>query len=77
LTAGSLAALTAGSAHPSRVTEVCVLIAANLVATVLRFVLYRHWVFGGPRRQASLEPAGHVHVHVPLNAMSTSRERTS
>jgi putative flippase GtrA len=79
LTAGSLAALTAGSAHPSRVTEICVLIAANLVATVLRFVLYRHWVFGGPRRQASLEPAGpvHVNVHVPLNAMSTSRERTS
>jgi putative flippase GtrA len=90
LTAGALAALTAGSAHPSRFLEVSVLIAANLVATVLRFVLYRHWVFGGPRRQdsrgavgpaedpepfAALEPAGHVHV--PLNAMTTSRERTS
>jgi putative flippase GtrA len=102
LTAGSLAALTAGSAHPSRVTEVCVLIAANLVATVLRFVLYRRWVFGGPKRQADREPAGLAedpgdpvragsldrvepfaslepagHVHAPLNAMTTSRERTS
>ena len=26
------------------------LIAANLAATVIRFVLYRHWVFGRPRR---------------------------
>jgi len=26
-----------------------VLIAANLVATVIRFLLYRHWVFGRPR----------------------------
>ena len=23
------------------------LIAANLAATVIRFLLYRHWVFGG------------------------------
>jgi hypothetical protein len=69
---------------------------------VLRFVLYRHWVFGGPKRQADRRPAGLAddagdpvrqgpqdrvepfasfepagHVHVPLNAMTTSRERTS
>lgn len=102
LTAGSLVALMAGSAHPSRITEISVLIAANLVATVLRFVLYRYWVFGGPKRQrdrstagraedpgdpfrhgsldpgaplAALKPAGHVHVS--LNATTTSRERTS
>ena len=43
LTSGALAAL--GPA-PGRLAEVSVLIAANLVATVLRFLLYRHWVFG-------------------------------
>jgi putative flippase GtrA len=45
LTSGALAALN----HPSRGVEVCVLVAANLVATVIRFVLYRTWVFGKPR----------------------------
>jgi putative flippase GtrA len=48
LTSGALAAL--GAAHPGRIAEVSVLIAANLVATVIRFLLYRHWVFGRPRR---------------------------
>jgi len=52
LTSGALAALNAGGRHPSRVTEVSVLIAANLVATVIRFALFRHWVFGGPKRPA-------------------------
>ena len=45
LTSGALAALHAASARPSRVTEVGVLILANLVATVVRFGLYRSWVF--------------------------------
>jgi putative flippase GtrA len=49
LTSGALAALHSGSAHPGRWTEVSVLVAANLVATVIRFLLYRHWVFGGSR----------------------------
>ena len=39
LTSGALAAL--GSAHPGRLAEVSVLIAANLAATVIRFLLYR------------------------------------
>ncbi len=30
--------------------EVSVLVAANLVATVIRFVLYRTWVFGKSSR---------------------------
>jgi putative flippase GtrA len=47
LTSGALAAL--GPSHPGRLAEVSVLIAANLVATVLRFLLLRHWVFGGHR----------------------------
>ena len=45
LTSGALAALN----HPSRGVEVSVLVAANLVATVIRFVLYRTWVFGKSR----------------------------
>jgi putative flippase GtrA len=42
LTSGALAVLHA----PSRGVEVSVLVAANLVATVIRFVLFRTWVFG-------------------------------
>ena len=49
LTSGSLAIVQAGHPHPGRVLEVSVLIAANLVATVIRYVLYGAWVFGGPR----------------------------
>jgi putative flippase GtrA len=45
LTSGSLAALGLISAHPPRAVEVIVLVAANLAATVLRFVLLREWVF--------------------------------
>jgi putative flippase GtrA len=44
LTSGSLAALHA-LAEPSRLVELAVLVAANLLATALRFVLLRHWVF--------------------------------
>ncbi len=46
LTSGSLALLTLASAHPARALEVSVLVAANLAATALRFVLLRQWVFG-------------------------------
>jgi putative flippase GtrA len=45
LTSGALAALHAASARPSRAAEVAVLILANLAATVVRFGLYRSWVF--------------------------------
>jgi putative flippase GtrA/glycosyltransferase involved in cell wall biosynthesis len=47
LTSGSLALLD----HPSRMVELTVLVAANLAATVLRFVLLRAWVFA-PRKDA-------------------------
>jgi putative flippase GtrA len=46
LTSGALAALHSGTPDPGRGLEVSVLVAANLVATVIRFVLYRTWVFG-------------------------------
>ncbi len=46
LTSGSLWLLGVMSADPAGAVEVAVLITANLVATALRFVLLRHWVFG-------------------------------
>jgi putative flippase GtrA len=57
LTSGSLAMLQAGHHHPGRVLEVSVLVAANLVATVIRFVLYRTWVFRGSRTGSALQVA--------------------
>ncbi|MFG2498244.1 glycosyltransferase [Streptomyces sp. NPDC048441] len=51
LTSGSLAALDAASIDASHGTELAVLIAANLAATVLRFLLLRAWVF--PERRYS------------------------
>ena len=56
LTSGALAVLNSGPAHPGRITEVSVLIAANLVATVIRFLLYRHWVFCQPKRAPDTWP---------------------
>ena len=49
LTSGALAMLHAASPSPGRGTEVTVLVAANLAATLVRFALYRSWVFGSPR----------------------------
>jgi putative flippase GtrA len=46
LTSGALAALHAW-AEPTRTVEVVVLVAANLAATLLRFLLLRRWVFAG------------------------------
>jgi len=54
LTSGALMALHAASASPGRGIELTVLVVANLVATALRFVLYRGWVFAEP----SQTPAG-------------------
>ncbi|MGW7435962.1 glycosyltransferase [Streptomyces sp. NPDC054849] len=45
LTSGSLAALGAATADAAHSTELAVLITANLAATVLRFLLFRAWVF--------------------------------
>jgi putative flippase GtrA len=54
LTSGSLAALNSTSAGHSRSAEVAVLVVANLIATVIRFVLFRSWVFGRGRPSAPL-----------------------
>ena len=51
LTSGSLALLTAVTTTPSRLVELSVLVGANAAATVLRFLLFRAWVFH-PRRSS-------------------------
>jgi putative flippase GtrA len=59
LTSGALVALHAVSPRPSRAAEVAVLVVANLVATVVRFGLYRSWVFRGsglPGRRSGGNP---------------------
>jgi putative flippase GtrA len=54
LSSGALAVLHAVSGSPGRTVELAVLIVANLVATMLRFVLYRLWVFGGAATPAAV-----------------------
>ena len=49
ITSGALATLHAVVPEPGRCVELTVLVAANLLATVVRFVLLRGWVFH-PRR---------------------------
>ena len=53
LTSGSLALLHALTPIPARGVEIGVLVAANLTATILRFLLLRTWVFRGSRTQSS------------------------
>jgi len=51
LTSGGLAALARLAPTAPRAVELCVLVLANLTATLVRFVLFRAWVFprrGGP-----------------------------
>jgi putative flippase GtrA len=48
LTSGSLAALGALSSNPPKALELGVLITANLIATGIRFLLMRIWVFRRP-----------------------------
>lgn len=45
LTEVALASLRAVTPRPSHFAELAVLIAANLTASVVRFILYRSWVF--------------------------------
>ena len=59
LTSGALAALHHVSARPSRGAELAMLVAANVLATVLRYTLYRSWVFRG--RSAPAPTASPVH----------------
>ena len=57
LTSAALAALHAAVPRPARAAEVTVLIGANLAATVIRFVIYRRWVFRARRATPGARPA--------------------
>ncbi|WP_222195969.1 bifunctional glycosyltransferase family 2/GtrA family protein [Modestobacter italicus] len=58
LTSGTLAVLHAVTPTPDRGTEVLLLVAANALATLLRFLLLRGWVFRThPTTAATPEPA--------------------
>jgi putative flippase GtrA len=46
LTSGALLLLSAVDPHPGRLIELAVLLAASAAATLLRFVLFRRWIFG-------------------------------
>ena len=54
LTSGALAALSAWDADASRPVEVGALVGANLLATIVRFLLFRAWVFHPRRQQAAV-----------------------
>jgi putative flippase GtrA len=58
VTSGSLALLHAVVPQASRLVELTVLVGANLVATALRFLLLRHWVFGRHRSGAAAPSSG-------------------
>ncbi|GAO07078.1 putative glycosyltransferase [Streptomyces lydicamycinicus] len=59
LTSGSLAALDAAGGTASHGTELAVLVSANLAATVLRFLLFRVWVFPDRERRDDLTVTPH------------------
>jgi putative flippase GtrA len=78
LTSGSLAALNAATSAPAHSTELAVLIAANLAATVLRFLLFRAWVFPDRRDGgASSSTVVAAHTPAPHNAASPAYATTS
>lgn len=61
LTSGALAALGAWWPHAGRLAEMVVLVAANALSTVLRFVAFRSWIFRG-RRTAPVTPVEEKHA---------------
>ncbi|MDT0309058.1 bifunctional glycosyltransferase family 2/GtrA family protein [Streptomyces sp. DSM 44917] len=69
LTSGALAALHALDATPGRAVELTALIAANLAATLARFLLFRAWVFRrAPAPQGSTPVAGTAVERSPATA---------
>ena len=66
LTSGSLWGLHTATGTPSRTAEVAVLLIANAAATLLRFVLFRGWVFRPHRSPASTPD-------VPVLELKTAR----
>ncbi|HEY5049302.1 MAG TPA: bifunctional glycosyltransferase family 2/GtrA family protein [Acidothermaceae bacterium] len=57
LSMGALAALHAAAPHAGRSIEVATLVVANLAATILRFLLFRSWVFRRPSDALNSHPS--------------------
>jgi glycosyltransferase involved in cell wall biosynthesis len=53
LTDGALALLSSLEPHPARWLEVAVLVAASVIATVVRYLVLRSWVFARAQRPAA------------------------
>ena len=70
LSAAALMSLDAATPRPSRVVELTVLVAANLVASLVRFILYRSWVF----RPRQLPPPPRVAVGAAPATADLTRE---
>ncbi len=70
LTSGSLTALHHLAPQAPRAVEVAVLVLANLAATVLRFLLLRHWVFGRALRRTRT-------TDLPLQLARTPADRSA
>jgi hypothetical protein len=67
-TCGALMTLHAAIPHASRGAEMAVLVAANLAATMSRFVLYRGWVFS-----KSLPPERNVPSVTTISSTGSAR----
>ncbi len=72
LTAGSLAALHRFVPGAARPVEVAVLVAANVAATVVRFVALRVWVFARHRTAPAAAPASTPALAVPTTDPSSN-----
>jgi len=72
LTSGSLLLLHALAPGASRLAEVLLLLAANAVATLVRFVLLRGWVFRA-RHAPLVRPAGPVLPGTVVPELESSR----
>jgi putative flippase GtrA len=70
LSTGTLAAVHAASPHPAHRVELVALIGANALATIIRFVLLRAWIFH-PRRQpaGALPSTGERPGQAPVHAI--------
>ena len=78
LTSGSLAVLHTAAPQASAHVQLIVLTVANLVATLLRFVLLRLWVFRSARRRpaATAPPvAGPVSVPAPAPVLTVTEKK--
>jgi putative flippase GtrA len=78
ITSGSLVGLHSAVPRASAAEEIAVLTAANLVATVLRFVLLRGWVFrtrraAPARNRRSADPAARPATLPTTTTMETTR----